>query len=400
MPKASLLRKDANNDFDEAVDDIRRYLRRHAAGDADDAFTNATGYGLLIGAGDSRFFLSPYHGGTVEDGILSEHSGLHSFEELKALNLPKPTPVIEDLMYEGETILIAGRPKVGKSRLVHQMALAMVRATQFLGMKVSRSRRVLIVDLENRPWAIKDRLLRMAGDEADAPGPSVWCANSLTGDVLNATPDGIAELMSFIEQTGAEVVIIDPWRLWLGGDENSADDIVRGLKALSSLRRSNPALTIIIVHHVRKDRFESPRNLLTDSRLWIESVSGHYALASHVDACFGLERQRDNAGEEWIAFGGIARNTEPRTILLEDDEETLRFEVRQGEDVLEAILTPKEREIWKVAARLKRFGFNELTTNAGVTNRKAVSSMLKKAESHGLLTRSEKGYAVVKSGGG
>ena len=146
---------------------------------------------------------------------------------------------------------------------------------------------------------------------------------------------------------------------------------------------------------MRKDRVESPRNLLADPRLWIESVSGHYALASHVDACFGLERQRDEGGEEWIAFGGIARNTEPRTLLLEDDEESLRFEVRRGEDVLEVVLTKRERDIWKTAATMKRFGFNSLATRAGVTNRKAVSSMLKKAESHGLIARSGKEYVVT-----
>jgi hypothetical protein len=150
MPKLSLRSEDADGGLDEAVNDIHRYLRRNATGDTEEAFTSSTGYGLLIGAGESTFMLSPFRGGTGDGGILSEHSGLHSFEELKALNLPKPPPVIEDLVYEGETILIAGRPKVGKSRLVHQMALAMVRATQFLGMKVSRSRRVLIVDLENR----------------------------------------------------------------------------------------------------------------------------------------------------------------------------------------------------------------------------------------------------------
>jgi hypothetical protein len=134
-------------------------------------------------------------------------------------------------------------------------------------------------------------------------------------------------------------------------------------------------------------------------RQWAESVSGHHALSSHVDACFGLERQRDDDGEESIAFGGIARNTEPRTILLEDNEDTLRFEVRQGEAVLETILTPKQREIWKTAAKMKQFGFNELVTRAGATNnRKAVSSTLKKADGQGLLTRSDKGY-IVKSGG-
>ncbi|MBZ5634104.1 MAG: AAA family ATPase [Acidobacteriia bacterium] len=399
MPRAGLAPKDLCSEFGEMISNVERYLRRHAIGDTDSAFANATTHGLFVGVGDSKFMFSPYHGGLPGADALT-HSGLYTFEELKALNMQKPEPVIEALVFGGETILIAGRPKVGKSRIVHQAALAIVRGTEFLGMKVPRARRVLVVDLENRPWAIRDRLVRMVGDEASAPGLFLWCANSLTADALNATPEGIGKLRSLIEQTGAEVVIIDPWRLWLGGDENSAEDVVRGLRSLSGLRESRPNLTIIIVHHVRKDRFESPRNLLADPRLWIESVSGHYALASHVDACFGLERQRDNDGEEWIAFGGIARNTEPRTILLEDEEDTLRFEVRQGEAVLEAILTMKEREIWKAATKLKRvFGFNELINHAGVTNRKAASSMLKKAESHGLITRSEKGYAVTKTSG-
>src|SRR5207244_7084189 len=137
----------------------------------------------------------------------------------------------------------------------------------------------------------------MAGDETDAPGLFVWCADSLAHDGLNATPTGIDQLKNLIERTLAEVVIIDPWRLFLGGDENKAEDVVSGLRSLSTLRESNPKLTILIVHHVRKDRFDSPRNLLADPRVWIESVSGHYALASHVDACFGLERQRDEHGE-------------------------------------------------------------------------------------------------------
>lgn len=222
----------------------------------------------------------------------------------------------------------------------------------------------------------------------------MWCTNSLTTDTLNATTEGIAKLKELIERTAAEVVIIDPWRLWLGGDENNAGDVVRGLSELSKLREANPKLTIVIVHHVRKDRFESPRNLLTDSRLWIESVSGHYALASHVDACFGLERQRDANGEESVVFGGIARNTEPRTILLDDDDETLRFEVRQGQ--MEAVLTKKELEIWEVASKMNgAFRFTDLITAAHVTNKKAASSTLKKALAHGLVVQSPAGYSIA-----
>jgi hypothetical protein len=398
MPRIGLARWQQSSPIDEKISGIRDYLLERSVGDTDEAFTNPTGYGLFVGVGDSKYMLSPYHEGPDRpDGI--GLSGLYSFDQLEALAIPKPEAVIEDLIYAGETGLVAGRPKVGKSRLVHQMALAVAGGHSFLGMPVPKPRRVLIVDLENRRWAVKDRLGRMS-DGGRAPGLFVWCTDSLSADEVNSTAEGIAKLQGYIQRSDAEVVIIDPWRLWLGKDENNAEEVVRGLRALSSLRKFRPDLTIIIVHHVRKEKFDTPRNLLADPRLWADSVSGHHALSSHVDACYGLERQRDaDTGEEWIAFGGIARNTEPRTILLEDDEDTLRFKVSQGEAVLETILTAKEREIWKTAAKLKQFGFNELVTKADVTNRKAVARMLKQAESHGLVKRSEKGYAVVKSGG-
>jgi len=399
MAKVSSRSVDAISDLDLLTKNIRRYLESASQGFTEPVFTNETDYGLLVGYGAGQHMLSPYYNGAAANqGALL--SGLLSFEELKALKIQKPQPVVANLVFEGETVLIAGRPKVGKSRLVHQMALAIVNGSEFLGMDVPKPRPVLILDLENPRWAIRDRLLRMGGDKDPARGLFVWCAHSLAAAPLNPTSEGIERTQELLRHTGAEVVFVDPWRLWLGGDENKAEDIVNGLRALSRLRELNPRLTIGIIHHVRKDRFESPHNLLADPRLWIESVSGHYALASHVDACFGLERQRDKDGEEWIAFGGIARNTEPNTILLEDEEESLCFSVRGGGDaVLETILTKKEREIWKIAVKLGDFGFNELVSHSAGKNRKAVSSMLKRAQGQRLITRTEKGYAVVKMAG-
>jgi hypothetical protein len=218
--------------------------------------------------------------------------------------------------------------------------------------------------------------------------------------VLNASGEGLARLKDLVEQTNPDVLIVDPWRLFLAGDENNAEDVIRGLKALSSLRESLPWLTIIIVHHLRKDRFESPRKLLHDARQWTDNISGHSALPGHVDAIFGLERDHDQDGDELIVFAGVGRNLEPPTIILKDDEDSLRFEVCEESAVLKSLLTPKELGIWNVAAEMKGvFGFKELTTRAGVTNKKAVSSMLKKMESNGRIRRVEKGahngYQVV-----
>jgi hypothetical protein len=81
---------------------------------------------------------------------------------------------------------------------------------------------------------------------------------------------------------------------------------------------------------------------------------------------------------------------------LEDDEDTLRFEVCRNEGALEAVLTPAEKAIWQVAQGMRRFGFNELSKKAATKNRKAVSGMLKKAEAHGLILRTAGGtYETV-----
>jgi hypothetical protein len=57
-------------------------------------------------------------------------------------------------------------------------------------------------------------------------------------------------------------------------------------------------------------------------------------------------------------------------------------------------MTVKEREIWDQAKTLRRFTFTRLVTVAATTNKKAVSSTLRKAESHGVLRKESGDYVV------
>src|SRR5436309_208815 len=87
----------------------------------------------------------------------------YSLADLRALNLPPPVPVVEGLLNEGETILLVGRPKVGKSRLTQQLTLDLARAQPFLGhYRIPKACRVLVIDLENRPAGVKARLAGMS----------------------------------------------------------------------------------------------------------------------------------------------------------------------------------------------------------------------------------------------
>jgi RecA-family ATPase len=88
----------------------------------------------------------------------------------------------------GETILLVGRPKVGKSRLVGQLALALASGRPFLGKAVNKVRRVLLLDLENRPAFIQRRFALMAqADEADK-NIFVVAPESLSENTLNLNP--------------------------------------------------------------------------------------------------------------------------------------------------------------------------------------------------------------------
>lgn len=123
----------------------------------------------------------------------------------------------------------------------------------------------------------------------------------------------------------------------------------------------------------------------------VENVSGHHALVSHVDACFGLERE----GNDLIAFGGVARNSVTSTQMLEEDLESLRFEVANGEQAAKTVMTMKDREFWGIAKEMRHFTFTELREKAATKNKKALAAMLRKAEEHRILSRNDASYVVV-----
>jgi len=113
---------------------------------------------------------------------------LYSLDELRTLSLPEPEVIVEEMLHMGETILLVGRPKVGKSRLVGQLALALASGRPFLGKAVNKVRRVLLLDLENRPAFIQRRFALMAqADEADK-NIFVVAPESLSENTLNLNP--------------------------------------------------------------------------------------------------------------------------------------------------------------------------------------------------------------------
>ena len=319
--------------------------------------------------------------------------------ELRKLTIEPPKDVVEGVIAEGETVLLVGRPKLGKSRLTLQLALNLSAGEPFLGHRIPRPRKVPIVDLENRPAVACTRIKKMTPYRNSDGNITLYAPETLSTSLIGIDGDGLRWFQELINKISPDVIVIDTWRLLIGAkDENKSDVVVEALKQLAQLREERPQLAIIIVHHLRKQNAsEGATSLRTDPYGWVDNVSGHHGLVGHVDACYGIEREFNRPSGELIVFGGVARNVSTTCTLLEEDEETLLFSVANGDEALDSILTPAEQRSIVAARTLgERFSFTELL-NVGPNNRKAISNALRKVVGQGVLRKEGAIYVWAKA---
>lgn len=296
----------------------------------------------------------------------------------------------------GETVLLLGKPKIGKSRFLAQLTicLSLGSATPFLGMPIQRSFRVLYLDLENKPETVQSRFRRMLGERSWPRDTLFFYAppNLSENQASLMHSQGVKSLRTMLDLTKPEVLIVDTWRLLVGGDENKAQEVLQALKTLSSLREHLPQMAIILVHHLRKAG-QFTAKLRLDPSAWAESCSGSFALVGHCESTFGIEREQDPDHSERIVFNGVSRNFSPPLLLLEDCED-LSFRRLEGEEFASAIMSAREQKAWLIARQLGWFRFDDLARESKEQPR-ILWSMLKKAQNLHLVDRSEQYFKVT-----
>ena len=76
-------------------------------------------------------------------------------------DLPRPVFVIDKLLPEGGTMIVAASPKVGKSGIALNAAKAVATGEDFLGIFPVRQGRCVYVQTEIPAWAMAERLKLM-----------------------------------------------------------------------------------------------------------------------------------------------------------------------------------------------------------------------------------------------
>ena len=188
---------------------------------------------------------------------------------------PLEDPVIEGLLNAGEFMVVGAERGIGKTWLGYNIAslLATGDGPLFGRLPIPKKRNVLYLqgELDETQAAVRWKILHGNGlDFDDAQLPQVaetfdpvrfrvvrrrrtykGDGEAFSDEYLDATID--EQLEATIDALGIEVVVVDPWAVFLQGNENSNDEVEAVLSKLREIGMRNN-VAFIIFHHLGKAR--------------------------------------------------------------------------------------------------------------------------------------------------
>lgn len=209
------------------------------------------------------------------------HLGIYSAFDLGRTVFPAIKFIVPGYLPEGATIL-AGRPKLGKSWLALDLALAVATGSSCLGVECEQGD-VLYLALEDNKRRIQSRLGKLAPDRQIAPWP---LSLGLVHEWRRHDAGGIDDIRNWAKsRPNPRLVIVDVLAQFRGGRGNTQTQYEADYDAVKSLQQlaGELQIAILIIHHVRKGIGEVDP---------FEKVSGTMGLTGAADTTMVLDRDQ------------------------------------------------------------------------------------------------------------
>lgn len=254
--------------------------------------------------------------------------------ELLATEFPPMRMAVPGLLAEGLSLLV-GAPKVGKSWLALDIALAVAAGGHALGALPVEKGGVLYLALEDGPRRVKDRIRLLIGEGARAPD-ALKVYNDWSRGV--DAPRDVADYLD--THQGVRLVVVDVLakvRQRRGGNGDRYADDYADLTPWQQLA-THYGVAVLLLHHDRK----------AEAADFVDAVSGTHGVAGSADSVLHLVRARmENygtlsltgrdvmerevalmrAGPAWVAHDGPV----PDGSLGERSREVLEMVAQRGE---------------------------------------------------------------------
>jgi AAA domain len=201
--------------------------------------------------------------------------------ELLNTEFPEPRWAVPGIVAEGVNLL-AGAPKLGKSWMALNLAIAVASGGRALGHVQVEQGPVLYLALEDTPRRLQSRLRMVLGDDPASDGLEFWTR-------CESIPDGGADRIRTWRDNypDARLVIIDVLTRMRGRVSDRSDRYQADYHAMAAIKTiaDDYSVPFLVPHHTRK----------ADAEDFLETVSGSHGLAGAADAVAVLKRSRGSA---------------------------------------------------------------------------------------------------------
>ncbi len=220
-----------------------------------------------------------------------------TLSELLTTDFPEPNWIVPEIVQEG-LVMLAGRPKIGKSWMLLQLAGAVASGGMFLDKKTEQGD-VLYLALEDNPRRIKSRANAMRLPECPITFKFEW---------RPLQEGGLDDLFLECERERYRLIVIDTLARTIPSvnlnDENPIGVIVNNLQSMALKH----GMTILPAHHTRK-----ANGMWADP---IDDLMGSTAISRALDAVLAIYRQQGKAN---MTLKGRGRDTEEFELALNFD---------------------------------------------------------------------------------
>lgn len=162
--------------------------------------------------------------------------------------LPPPFCLIDQLLYEGEVLLIYGEAKLGKSFSVNSLSWKLANGTDFFGFDIPQPLRVLYLQLENAPAWSEQNTLKIGEAFGYSNDERLILGH---GERFGVGEDDNADLLAALERYKPDVFVIDPLYQIHDEDENDGQQVKKVIRMMERDFMAH-AKALVIVHHSAK----------------------------------------------------------------------------------------------------------------------------------------------------
>ena len=250
-----------------------------------------------------------------------------SLKELLEMDIEPPHVVVENMLYQGLTIL-AGAPKVGKSWLCLDLGISLGNGTLFLGQKTNKCG-CLYLALEDSYYRLQERAKKVLkeGDTIPKDFRLKLLASPLNEGLLEELQEELKE------NPNTKLIIIDTLQK-IRGTISKADTMYGyDYKEMTKIKSfaDEHKICILVIHHLKKGNEDDT----------FDKINGTTGLRGAADTTIILSKIKN---KKEVKFSIEGRDVESNEKLLLFNKETFKWEVICSD--LEALDTRTDIEIY------------------------------------------------------